>query len=82
MGSPADSTVNALIFTPLLRYRLESVALEHSLTFFAEKIGNECGAKRLITSSENRNRIGSDDVHLIRYVDDLYLIAGRRGVET
>ena len=25
MGSPADSTVNGLLFTPLLRYGLESV---------------------------------------------------------
>src|SRR5688572_28314744 len=37
VGSPVDLTVNDLILTPLLRYRLEPVVLERRLTFFAEK---------------------------------------------
>ena len=39
VGSPVDSTINDLILTPLLLYGLEPVTLEHSLTFFAEKVG-------------------------------------------
>src|SRR5688500_14050847 len=55
VGSPVDLTVNDLILTPSLRRRLEPEVLEHRLTFFAEKVGHECRAEHLVTSSENRH---------------------------
>jgi hypothetical protein len=80
MGSPVKSTVNDLLFTRLLRYGLESVGLEHCLPFFAQKVSDECRGKCFITPSENRHGIRRDNIHFARYVDDMYLIAGRRGV--
>src|SRR3954454_10575763 len=79
-GSPVDLAVNELLLPPSLLDRLEPEALEQRLTFIAEKVGDECRAKRLVTLSENSNRIGSDNVHVVRYIDHVDLIASRRGV--
>src|SRR3712207_516299 len=77
---PVDLTANDSILPPSLVNWLEPEALEECLTFFTEKVDDECRAKRLVTLGENSNRIGSDNVDFVRYVDHVDLIIGRRSV--